>query len=154
MKREGQSIQKSIQHQAIDSFYILSYDLINYYKNRTPYNNIIVRSNQRCILRRVFFYFYVSALIFADFSNSRLQEEMKNIEELIDDNVEIKHDAYSFSYKGIPFVKIWYTSKHILYHKALSYSRCYYILQLSFKYTILESFFFLTSSNKENDIRI
>lgn len=108
MKREGQSIQKSIQHQAIDSFYILSYDLINYYKNRTPYNNIIVRSNQRCILRRVFFYFYVSALIFADFSNSRLQEEMKNIEELIDDNVEIKHDAFSFSYKGIPFVKIWY----------------------------------------------
>ena len=55
MRREGQSIQKSIQHQAIDSFYILSYDLINYYKNRTPYNNIIVRSNQRCILRRVFF---------------------------------------------------------------------------------------------------
>ena len=108
MKREGQSIQKSIQHQAIDSFYILSYDLINYYKNRTPYNNIIVRSNQRCILRRVFFYFYVSALIFADFSSPRLQEEMKNIEELIDDNVEIKHDAYSFSYKGIPFVKIWY----------------------------------------------
>ena len=33
---------------------------------------------------------------------------MKNIEELIADNEEIKHDAYSFSYKGIPFVKIWY----------------------------------------------
>lgn len=106
--REGQSIQKSIQHQAIDSFYILSYDLINHYKNRSPFNNVIVRSNQRCILRRVFFYFYVSALIFGDFSSSRLQEEMKNIEELIADNEELKHDAYSFSYKGIPFVKIWY----------------------------------------------
>ena len=106
--REGQSIQKSIQHQAIDSFYILSYDLIKYYKNRTPYNNSIVRSNQRCILRRVFFYFYVSALIFGDFSSPRLQEEMKNIEELIADNEELKHDAYNFSYKGIPFVKIWY----------------------------------------------
>ena len=106
--REGQSIQKSIQHQALDSFFILSYDLIKHYKERTPFNNTIVRSNQRCILRRVFFYFYVSALIFADFSSPRLQEEMKNIEELIDDNVEIKHDAYSFSYKGIPFVKIWY----------------------------------------------
>ena len=106
--REGQSIQKSIQHQALDSFYILSYDLIKHYKDRNPYNNTIVRSNQRCILRRVFFYFYVSALIFADFSIPRLQEEMKNIEELIDDNVEIKHDAYNFSYKGIPFVKIWY----------------------------------------------
>ena len=106
--REGQSIQKSIQHQALDSFFILSYDLIKHYNDRTPFNNTIVRSNQRCILRRVFFYFYVSALIFSDFSNPRLQEEMKNIEELIDDNVEIKHDAYSFSYNGIPFVKIWY----------------------------------------------
>ena len=36
------------------------------------------------------------------------QEEMKNIEELIEDNEELKHDAYNFSYKGIPFVKIWY----------------------------------------------
>ena len=80
--REGQSIQKSIQHQALDSFFILSYDLIKHYKERTPFNNTIVRSNQRCILRRVFFYFYVSALIFADFSSPRLQEEMKNIEEL------------------------------------------------------------------------
>ena len=108
MRREGQSIQKSIQHQAIDSFYILSYDLIKNYKNRASSNNTIVRSNQRCILRRVFFYFYVSALIFGDFSSTHLQEEMKNIEELIDDNEEIKYDAYSFSYKGIPFVKIWY----------------------------------------------
>ena len=82
--------------------------MIKHYKDRTPYNNSIVRSNQRCILRRVFFYFYVSALIFGDYSNPHIQEKMKNIEELISDNKELKLDAYSFTYKGIPFVKIWY----------------------------------------------
>lgn len=106
--REGQSIQKSVQHQAIDSFYILSYDLIKYYKEKATQNNPIVRSNQRCILRRVFYFFYVSALIFGDFSSPRLQEELKNIEDIIADNKELKKDAYDFTYKGIHFVKIWY----------------------------------------------
>lgn len=106
--REGQSIQKSIQHQAIDSFYILSHDLIVYYKEKAPNNNTIVRSNQRCILRRVFYYFYVSALIFGDFHSEKLKKEMQSIENLISDNEELKKDAYDFTYKGIPFVKIWY----------------------------------------------
>jgi len=47
-------------------------------------------------------------LIFGDFSNPRLQEELKNIEDIIADNKELKKDAYDFTYKGIHFVKIWY----------------------------------------------
>lgn len=106
--REGQSMQKSVQHQSINSFYILSSDLIKYYKERASVNNAVIRSNQRCILRRVFYYFFVSALIFGDSSYPQLQEQIKNIKLLIDDNEELKHDAYNFTYKGIPFVKIWY----------------------------------------------
>ena len=106
--REGQSMQKSVQIQSINSFYILSSDLIKYYKEKASLNNAVIRSNQRCILRRVFYYFFVSALIFADSSYPHLQEQLKNIKLLIDDNEELKHDAYNFTYKGVPFVKIWY----------------------------------------------
>lgn len=108
MMREGQSIQKSIQYKAIDSFYILSKDLILYFKKNASINNNIVRSNQRCILRRVFYYFFVSSLIFGDSSNKNTIEKLNDIENIISDNKEIKNDAYAFSYKGISFVKIWY----------------------------------------------
>jgi len=118
MMREGQSIQKSIQHQANYSFYILSYDLIKYYKKNSSKNNSIVRSNQRCILRRVLYYFYVSTLVFGNLSDITIKKQIHNIENLIFDNEELKRDAFSFRYKGITFVKFWYKF-HIQIFKVL-----------------------------------
>ncbi len=108
MMREGQSIQKSIQHQANDSFYILSIYLIEYYLKSSITNNDIIRSNQRCILRRVLFFFFVSTLVFGDLNNQKLRKQLDDIEKLVNKNKELRRDAISFGYKGIPFVRIWF----------------------------------------------
>ncbi len=108
MMREGQSIQKSIQYHANDSFYILSHDLMRYYEKNASLNNTIIRSNQRCILRRVLYYFYVSTLVFGDLKDKNIKNQIHNLNKIIFDNEELKKDIYSFRYKGISFVKIWY----------------------------------------------
>lgn len=107
MMREGQSIQKSIQHQAVNSFYILSKYLIEKYIERADINNSIVKSNQRCILRRVLYYFLVAAIVFDNGKNENIKEQLSEIFKLLDLNKELKADAISFRFKGIHFVKFW-----------------------------------------------
>lgn len=106
MGRDGQSMQKSVLAKSINAFYILSMNLSQYYIDNMHINNIIVRDNQRCFLRRVLYYFYTSALVFG----KNTEEEnlmLKDITSLISKNKELKQDVIGFHYKGIPFVSIW-----------------------------------------------
>ena len=107
MMREGQSVQKSVQRFAIDSFFILSSSLVSMYIENRSQINSIVKSNQRCILRRVLYYFYVSALIFGSAYKESIREQMNSINMLIEQDKVLKNDVNKFCYKKIPFVCIW-----------------------------------------------
>ena len=84
---------------------------INHYNN-----NNIVRSNQRCFIRLVIFYFFRASLIFV--KNSEENTKMlSNLMNLILKNEELTKDILSLKYRKIPFIYIWYKFKiRILYY--------------------------------------
>ena len=108
MMREGQSIQKSIQYMSIGSFYLLSSSLLKNYLERCQLNNTIVCSNQRCILRRVLYYFFVSALVYGNIHDAKTKQMLFDIFDLVSRNKDLMADSLSFRYKGLSFVKYWY----------------------------------------------
>lgn len=106
ISRDGQTMQKNILIQSYKSFYILSEELGFHYINNCKTNNEIVKSNQRCFLGRVLYYFYISILVYNKELNDEQKAMLQRIKELVAKDKQLKTNSH-FTFKGIPFVKIW-----------------------------------------------
>lgn len=116
LSREGQTMQKDIIIKSNKPFYLISIKMIEYFIYRYNLNNNIVRSNQRCFIRLVIFYYFRAALIFVKESEENTKM-LSNIMNLISKNEELNKDLLSLKYKKIPFIYIWYKYKlRILYY--------------------------------------
>lgn len=114
--REGQTMQKDIIIKSSKPFYLISMKMTEYFIDHYNNNNSIVRSNQRCFIRLVIFYFFRASLIFVKESeeNSKM---LSNLMNLISKNEELKKDILSLKYRKLPFIYIWYKFKiRILYY--------------------------------------
>ena len=114
--REGQTMQKDIIIKSSKPFYLISMKMTEYFISRYNENNSIVRSNQRCFVRLVIFYFFRASLIFVKDSEENTKM-LSNLMELISKNEELKKDILSLKYRKIPFIYIWYKYKiRLLYY--------------------------------------
>lgn len=104
--REGRTMQKSILFADANSHYILSLSLIDYYLQQASANNRIIKSNQRCFIRRVLYHFFVSTLVFGH-KNKENEKKLNQLYDIINQDEDLTQDVLRFRYKGIPFVQIW-----------------------------------------------
>lgn len=104
--REGRTMQKSILTHSAKDFYMVATALADYYITKATGNNVTIRSNQRCFLRRVLYYFFVATLIYGKTSEENT-ERLTNLYGLICKNEELKTDVLKFTFKRIPFVLLW-----------------------------------------------
>ena len=109
--RDGQTMQKNVLCKSTQAFYKLSTILSEYYIANSADNSDIIKSNQRCILRRVLYYFLVSTLVFG-YNKGENGRMLNALLSLTKSNDNLWKDVNSFTYKGIPFVKCW-TRLHI-----------------------------------------
>lgn len=116
LSREGQTMQKEIIIKSTKPFYQISMKMTDYFIKNYNNNNNIVRSNQRCFIRLVIYYFFRAALIFVK-ENEETNQMLFNLMDKISNNKELKEDILSLKYRKIPFIYIWYKYKiRILYY--------------------------------------
>ena len=110
LSREGQTMQRDIVVKSIKPFYTLSMRMMDFFIDDYKRNNSVVRSNQRCIIRQVVYYFFRSSLIFVKDSKDN-QKMLSDIMAKLSENKELKDDILSLKYRKIPFINIWYKYK-------------------------------------------
>ena len=116
LSREGQTMQQSIITKSVKPFYLISMKMIDYFIKNYDRNNSVVRSNQRCFMRLVIYYFFRAALIFSE-GTEDTKKMLSSLMNQIAQNKELKDDILSLRYRKVPFVYIWYKFKiRILYY--------------------------------------
>ena len=116
LSREGQTMQQSIITKSVKPFYLISMKMIDYFIKNYDRNNSVVRSNQRCFMRLVIYFFFRSALIFSE-GTEDTKKMLSSLMNQITQNKELKDDILSLRYRKVPFVYIWYKFKiRILYY--------------------------------------
>ena len=115
LSREGQTMQQSIITKSVKPFYLISMKMIDYFIKNYDRNNSVVRSNQRCFMRLVIYFFFRAALIFSE-GTEDTKKMLSSLMNQITQNKELKDDILSLRYRKVPFVYIWYKFKiRILY---------------------------------------
>ena len=116
LSREGQTMQQSIITKSVKPFYLISMKMIDYFIKNYDRNNSVVRSNQRCFMRLVIYFFFRAALIFSE-GTEDTKKMLSSLMNQIAQNKELKDDILSLRYRKVPFVYIWYKFKiRILYY--------------------------------------
>lgn len=116
LSREGQTMQQSIITKSVKPFYLISMKMIDYFIKNYDRNNSVVRSNQRCFMRLVIYFFFRAALIFSE-GTEDTKKMLSSLMNQITQNKELKDDILSLRYRKVPFVYIWYKFKiRILYY--------------------------------------
>ena len=116
LSREGQTMQQSIITKSVKPFYLISMKMIDYFIKNYDRNNSVVRSNQRCFMRLVIYFFFRAALIFSE-GTEDTKKRLSSLMNQIAQNKELKDDILSLRYRKVPFVYIWYKFKiRILYY--------------------------------------
>jgi glycosyltransferase involved in cell wall biosynthesis len=116
LSREGQTMQQSIITKSVKPFYLISMKMIDYFIKNYDRNNSVVRSNQRCFMRLVIYFFFRAALIFSEGTDDT-KKMLSSLMNQIVQNKELKDDILSLRYRKVPFVYIWYKFKiRILYY--------------------------------------
>lgn len=116
LSREGQTMQQSIITKSVKPFYLISMKMIDYFIKNYDRNNCVVRSNQRCFMRLVIYFFFRAALIFSE-GTEDTKKMLSSLMNQITQNKELKDDILSLRYRKVPFVYIWYKFKiRILYY--------------------------------------
>lgn len=116
LSREGQTMQQSIITKSEKPFYLISMKMIDYFIKNYDRNNSVVRSNQRCFMRLVIYFFFRAALIFSE-GTEDTKKILSSLMNQIVQNKELKDDILSLRYRKVPFVYIWYKFKiRILYY--------------------------------------
>ncbi len=116
LSREGQTMQQSIITKSVKPFYLISMKMIDYFIKNYDRNNCVVRSNQRCFMRLVIYFFFRAALIFSE-GTEDTKKMLSSLMNQIAQNKELKDDILSLRYRKVPFVYIWYKFKiRILYY--------------------------------------
>ena len=116
LSREGQTMQQSIITKSVKPFYLISMKMIDYFIKNYDRNNSVVRSNQRCFMRLVIYFFFRAALIFSE-GTEDTKKILSSLMNQIVQNKELKDDILSLRYRKVPFVYIWYKFKiRILYY--------------------------------------
>ena len=116
LSREGQTMQQSIITKSVKPFYLISMKMIDYFIKNYDRNNSVVRSNQRCFMRLVIYFFFRAALIFSE-GTEDTKKMLSSLMNQIVQNKELKDDILSLRYRKVPFVYIWYKFKiRILYY--------------------------------------
>lgn len=116
LSREGQTMQQSIITKSVKPFYLISMKMIDYFIKNYDRNNSVVRSNQRCFMRLVIYFFFRAALIFSE-GTENTKKMLSSLMNQITQNKELKDDILSLRYRKVPFVYIWYKFKiRILYY--------------------------------------
>lgn len=116
LSREGQTMQQSIITKSVKPFYLISMKMIDYFIKNYDRNNSVVKSNQRCFMRLVIYFFFRAALIFSE-GTEDTKKMLSSLMNQIAQNKELKDDILSLRYRKVPFVYIWYKFKiRILYY--------------------------------------
>jgi glycosyltransferase involved in cell wall biosynthesis len=116
LSREGQTMQQSIITKSVKPFYLISMKMIDYFIKNYDRNNSVVKSNQRCFMRLVIYFFFRAALIFSE-GTEDTKKMLSSLMNQITQNKELKDDILSLRYRKVPFVYIWYKFKiRILYY--------------------------------------
>ena len=116
LSREGQTMQQSIITKSVKPFYLISMKMIDYFIKNYDRNNSVVRSNQRCFMRLVIYFFFRAALIFSE-GTEDTKKMLSSLMNQSAQNKELKDDILSLRYRKVPFVYIWYKFKiRILYY--------------------------------------
>ena len=116
LSREGQTMQQGIITKSVKPFYLISTRMTDYFIKNYDRNNSVVRSNQRCFIRLIIFYFFRAVLIFSE-ETEDTKKMLSSLMNLITQNKELKDDILSLRYRKVPFVYIWYKFKiRILYY--------------------------------------
>lgn len=116
LSREGQTMQQSIITKSVKPFYLISMKMTDYFIKNYDRNNSVVRSNQRCFMRLVIYFFFRAALIFSE-GTEDTKKMLSSLMNQITQNKELKDDILSLRYRKVPFVYIWYKFKiRILYY--------------------------------------